>query len=147
MRKYSFSVISFLVSSCFIIASCILYFNKSTFKKHSLFNKKLFGRLLATTSREFHPCSIKAALPIACDAFNARTVAVKEYQYYVYTSLPSNCQFELRRKCLSLFPHWRGRRAPAAWLGINGMYPNCCLCCGELSAAAFFVKYDRFFNQ
>ena len=34
---------------------------------------------VSTTSRELHPCSFKAALPIACDALNARTVDVKAY--------------------------------------------------------------------
>ncbi|NMA65559.1 MAG: hypothetical protein GX957_04860 [Clostridiaceae bacterium] len=30
-------------------------------------------------------------LPIACDAFNARTVAIREYHYLFYMSSPTNC--------------------------------------------------------
>ena len=36
--------------------------------------------VVSTTPREFHPCSFKAALPNACDAFNARTMAIREYR-------------------------------------------------------------------
>jgi len=50
---------------------------------------------VSTTSRELHPCSFKAALPIACDALNARTVAVKAY-------LPS--MRVVARKLLTCFP-------------------------------------------
>ena len=36
--------------------------------------------------REFHPPAVCRALPIACDALNARTVAVREYLSFCVSS-------------------------------------------------------------
>ena len=33
----------------------------------------------------------RAALPIACDAFNARTVAIREYHYVFCALSPTGC--------------------------------------------------------
>lgn len=44
-----------------------------------------------TAPREFHPPAVCRALPIACDAFNARTVAVREYLFFCVSS-PIRCQ-------------------------------------------------------
>ena len=45
-----------------------------------IFLKRQKQTVVSTTPREFHPCSIKAALPNACDALNARTMAIREYR-------------------------------------------------------------------
>ncbi|WP_460161836.1 hypothetical protein [Ruminococcus sp. 25CYCFAH16] len=47
-------------------------------------------RLSAAAPREFHPCSFKAALPNACDALNARTMAIKAFRP-AYMSSPTSC--------------------------------------------------------
>ena len=44
-----------------------------------------------SSPRESHPCIPHAALLIACDAFNARTVAVREYHYAFCVSSPAGC--------------------------------------------------------
>lgn len=87
--------------------------------------KKGFNRAaVSTTSREFHPCSFKAALPIACDALNARTVAVKAclpsmrvVARKLLTCFPS--------RCCSLVPQWGSHGAPSVWLGAKRTYPIC----------------------
>lgn len=87
--------------------------------------KKGFNRAaVSTTSREFHPCSFKAALPIACDALNARTVAVKAclpsmrvVARKLLTCFPS--------RCCSLVPQWGSHGAPSVWLGAKRTYPVC----------------------
>ena len=82
---------------------------------------------VSTTSREFHPCPFKAALPKACDAFNTRTMAIKAY-------LPS--MRVVARKPLHLLSYAvllarlfpvgeKCHGAPAVWLGAKKTYPIC----------------------
>ena len=66
-----------------------------------------------------------AALPIACDASNARTMAIRKYHYV-------SCVF-VAHKLLHLFhgavlvAHslWESHGAPAVWLGARGTYLIC----------------------
>lgn len=104
--------------------------------------KKGFNRAaISTTSREFHPCSFKAALPIACDALNARTVAVK-------ACLPS--MRVVARKLLTCFPSrcWSLgflRRGKASWRTLcmarrKKDVPDFPYTASPLSCVAFFIK-------
>ena len=53
--------------------------------------------------REFHPPhGSRAALPIACDALNARTVAVRSYHYVFCASSPASCHTCFTARYLSL---------------------------------------------
>jgi len=64
-----------------------------------------------------------AALLIACDAFNARTVTAKEYQYtdlYVLARKPPRLHYGVVSVARS---RWGSHGAPAARLGINRKYP------------------------
>jgi hypothetical protein len=71
------------------------------------------------------PRGSHAALPIACDALNARTVAVREYHYFglcVFARKPPHSHYGV---VLVARSENRGRGAPAARLGINRTYPIC----------------------
>ncbi|MGY6281152.1 hypothetical protein, partial [Faecalibacterium prausnitzii] len=64
----------FFVFSGFVFFACIV---KIPFLK----NQKMSQRMAAGSSpRESHPRISHAALLIACDALNARTLTVREYQ-------------------------------------------------------------------
>ena len=67
-----------------------------------------------------------AALPIACDALNARTVAVREYHYVflrvVARKLPARFAASV---LVARSPIGGSHGAPAVWLGAKGTYPIC----------------------
>ncbi|WP_333616612.1 hypothetical protein [Bacteroides pyogenes] len=74
------------------------------------------------------------ALPIACDAFNARTVAIREYHYVFRASSPAMLlsstalthRFAASVLVARRFPIGETcHGAPAVWLGAKGTYPIC----------------------
>ena len=87
------------------------------------------------------------ALPIACDAFNARTVAVREYHYPSRASAPASRHACFTVQVLIARPlQWshpvdlnRGLGAPPARLGTIGTYPSALFCAGIIRRA-FFVN-------
>ena len=67
-------------------------------------------------------------LPIACDAFNARTVAVREYHYIFCVSSPISCYTYFRRsvyRSASLCGKEKRHGALNLWLGAKGTYLIC----------------------
>ncbi|EMB70605.1 hypothetical protein SMU33_04603 [Streptococcus mutans 11SSST2] len=71
---------------------------------------------------------LTAALPIACDALNARTVAVREYHYTFCAFVAHKALTPVLRHDVdhSAFPHKEKRHsAPAVRLGAKGTYPIC----------------------
>ena len=103
-------------------------------------------RLLAAAPREFHPCSFKAALPIACDALNARTVAIRVFQIHLYVIARKPLRLLCGAVVLArLFPYgekrsWRTRR-----LARYRQYVFVCLLyCAAVVLRAFFVKVQGF---
>lgn len=100
---------------------------------------------VSTTPREFHPCSFKAALPNACDALNARTMAIREYRPALYVVahklLPLFCGvvvvallFPVGEKCHGV---------PAVWLGTDGMCPLAVYAAPPLSCGLSLSKNNR----
>ena len=87
--------------------------------------------------RESHPPAVCRALPIACDAFNARTVAVREYLFFCVSS-PMNCHAHFPVQ-VWIARFVEGFRAPAVRLGTEGMYLSALYCTGIIRRA-FFVK-------
>ena len=70
--------------------------------------------------REFHPPASRWALPIACDALNARTVAIREYLTFCVSS-PMRCQAHFAVR-VGIARFTEGHSAPAVRLGTEGMY-------------------------
>ena len=72
-----------------------------------------------------------AALPIACDALNARTVAVRKYHCIFCVSSPASRYTCFPARCWSLgCPGGDNLTriascAPTVWLGAKGTYPIC----------------------
>lgn len=97
------------------------------------------------------PHGSHAALPIACDALNARTVAVREYHCPDCVLSPASCHacFAAPVFVARLFQGShpvnpkQGLGAPAVWLGTVGMYPSALYCAGGLPLRAFFFKEHR----
>ena len=67
----------------------------------------------------------RAALPIACDALNARTMAIREYHYVSCVSSPISCYTYFTARCWSLIPCEGSHGALAVWLGARGTYLIC----------------------
>ena len=101
--------------------------------------------LLAAAPREFHPCSFKAALPIACDALNARTVAIRAFQIHLYVVAHKPlCLFCGVVFLARPFPYgekrsWRTRRSAR----YRQYVFVCLLYCTAVVLRAFFVKVQR----
>ena len=70
--------------------------------------------------RESHPPASRWALPIACDALNARTVAVREYLTFCVSS-PMRCQAHFAVQ-VGIAHFTEGHSEPAVRLGTEGMY-------------------------
>jgi len=66
-----------------------------------------------------------AALLIACDALNARTVTVREYQYISLCVLARKLPRLHYGAVFVARSHWGSHGAPAARLGTNRKYPIC----------------------
>ena len=70
--------------------------------------------------RESHPPASRWALPIACDALNARTMAIEEYLTFCVSS-PMRCQAHFA-VWVGIARFTEGHSAPAVRLGTEGMY-------------------------
>ena len=82
------------------------------------------------------------ALPIACDAFNARTVAAREYHCAFCASLPASCHACFTVRVVVARPVLPDRRlgAPVARLGAKGMCPLCCYDAAAVILRAFLSR-------
>ena len=78
------------------------------------------GRLLHSSTGLSPPRGSHAALPIACDAFNARTVAIREYRPPVCRR-PQAATLAFRAVLVApLFRREKPLGASAVWLGTDG---------------------------
>ena len=85
-------------------------------------NKRLLGLWGSPTAapRESHPPASRWALPIACDALNARTMAIEEYLTSCVSS-PMRCQAHFAVR-VGIAHFTEGHSALAVRLGTEGMY-------------------------
>ena len=85
--------------------------------------------------RESHPPASRWTLPIACDALNARTVAVREYlSFCVSSPMRRRAHFPVQYCSLTQ----RGHGVPAVRLSTEGMYLTALYCAGIIRRAFFF---------
>ena len=85
-------------------------------------------------------------LPIACDAFNARTVAVREYHYIFCVSSPISCYTYFRRsvyRSASLCGKEKRHGALNLWLGAKGTYLICPILRRRYLASLSLSKSER----
>ena len=84
----------------------------------------------------------RAALPIACDALNARTMAIREYHYVSCVLSPISCYTYFTTRCWSLIPSrksWRTRRMARRKRNVSDLP----YAASPLSCVAFFVKEQK----
>ena len=84
----------------------------------------------------------RAALPIACDASNARTMAIREYHYVSCVSSPISCYTYFPARCWSLIPSrksWRTRRMARRKRNVSDLP----YAASPLSCVAFFFKVQK----
>ena len=104
--------------------------------------------VISITSWEFPPRhGSHAALPIACDALNARTVAVRKYHCIFCVSLPANRYTCFPARCWSLgcpggdnlarIASWRTRRMARRKRNVSDLP----YAAPPLSCAAFFSRF------
>ena len=70
--------------------------------------------------RESHPPASRWTLPIACDALNARTMAIREYLTFCASS-PMRCQAHFAVR-VGIAHFTEGHSVPTVRLGTEGMY-------------------------
>ena len=126
------AVCFFDIFSCFIIPSQMIVF--AIVQQ----NKRLLGLWDTHTAapRESHPPASRWALPIACDALNARTMAVREYLTFCVSS-PMRCQAHFAVR-VGIAHFTEGHSAPAVRLCTEGMYLSALYCAGIIRRAFFF---------
>ena len=78
------------------------------------------------------------ALPIACDALNARTVAAREYHCPACASSPADRHVRFAAWAL-IARSCSDHGAPAVWLGTDRMYPYA-LCCPAVILRGFLCQ-------
>ena len=87
--------------------------------------------------RESHPPASRWALPITCDALNARTVAIGEYLAFCVSS-PMRCQAHFAVRVESLTSQKVTAHPPSGSAQKGCICPP--LCCAGVVCRAFFVK-------
>ena len=90
-----------------------------------------------SSSTGIPPPASRWALPIACDALNARTMAIEEYLTSCVPS-PMRCQAHFAVR-VGIARFTEGHSAPAVRLSTEGMYCLLLYCAGVV-CRAFFVK-------
>ena len=106
----------FDIFSCFIISFQMIVF----LRLGSRTNGCLACGMPHSSSTGISPPASRWALPIACDALNARTVAVGEYLTFCVSS-PMRCQAHFAVR-VGIAHFTEGHSAPAVRLGTEGMY-------------------------
>ena len=103
-------------------------------------NKRLLGLWGSPTAtpQESHPPASRWALPIACDALNARTVAVGEYLTFCVSS-PMHCHVHFAVR-VGIARFTEGHSVPAVRLGTEGDVFVCLYAAPELSAGLSLSK-------
>ena len=110
------AVCFFDIFSCFIIPSQMIVFGNWTAEQTAAWP---VGCPTAAP-RESHPPASRWTLPIACDALNARTMAIREYLTFCASS-PMRCQAHFAVR-VGIAHFTEGHSALAVRLGTEGMY-------------------------